>query len=103
MRTLLLLKHIEKPEASAYTYLGSPMKRNLLRFVMRYGTIKEKNTELGEGLRWLAKESHGIRRKKKLKQTRKYDNMKLYECGSSVITISSFNDVIAAILVHRLL
>ena len=32
--------------------LGSPMKRNLLGFVMRYGTNKEKNTELGEGLSW---------------------------------------------------
>ena len=34
---------------------------------MRYGTNKEKNTKLGEGLWWLAKESHGIRKKKKNK------------------------------------
>ena len=40
------------------------MKRNLLGFVMRYGTNKEKNTKLGEGFRRLAKESHGMRKKK---------------------------------------
>ena len=44
--------------------IGSPMKRNLLGFVMRYGMNKEKNTKLGEGLRRLIKESHGIRKKK---------------------------------------
>ena len=31
---------------------------------MRYGTNKEKNTKLGEGLRRLAKESHGIRKER---------------------------------------
>ena len=31
---------------------------------MRYGTNKEKNTKLGEGLRGLAKESYGRRKKK---------------------------------------
>ena len=46
--------------------LGSPMKRNLIGFVMGYGTNnKEKNTKLGEGLRWLAKGSHGIQKKKR--------------------------------------
>ena len=39
------------------------MKRNLLGCVMRYGTNKEKNTKLGEGLRRLVKESHGIRKR----------------------------------------
>ena len=29
---------------------------------------KEKNTKLGEGLRWLAKESYGIQKKKKGKK-----------------------------------
>ena len=43
--------------------LCSPMKE-LLGFVMRCGTNAEKNTKLEEGLRWLAKESHGIRKKK---------------------------------------
>ena len=31
--------------------LGSAMNRNLVGFGMRYGTKKEKNTKLGEGLR----------------------------------------------------
>ena len=35
--------------------LGSPMKRNLLGYVMRYETNKEKNTKLGEGLRGFCK------------------------------------------------
>ena len=38
---------------------------------MRYGTNKEKNTKLGEGLRWLIKESHGIRKKKKSSSNRR--------------------------------
>ena len=49
--------------------LGSPMKRNLLGFVMRYGTNKEKNTKLGEGLRRLAYERRRFVKSKKTSKT----------------------------------
>ena len=46
--------------------LGSPMNRYFVRFGIRYGTNKERITQLGEELRWLAKENNGIRKKKKM-------------------------------------
>ena len=59
----LFLSYSIKPGSLFYCRLiGSPTVLYSL-----YNTYKEKNTKLGEGLRWLAKESHGIRKKKKKK------------------------------------
>ena len=41
------------------------MYKNLVGFGMKYETNEEMNKKLWEGLRWLAKESYGIRKKKK--------------------------------------
>ena len=54
------------------------MGSNLLGFAMRFGTNKEKNTKLGEGLWWLAKESHGIWKKKK-KKPEVFVNLRRFE------------------------